>query len=584
MKKIILSLFVFLFINFSIICAQITFQPQNATICQDNDTIFCINVNYSDSTFQWQVNTGSIWDSITVADNVYYVGWDNDTISLINIPESFNSYQYRCLVDTNGTMADTSDTAILAVFPIYNFIESDNICNGDSLLWQGTYYKIAGQYFANYHTANNCDSIYELNLTVNPIYHYIENDTICNGDSLLWQETYYKIAGQYFANYHTANTCDSIYELNLTVNPIYHYIENDTICNGDSLLWQGTYYKITGQYFANYQTANNCDSIYELNLTVNLTYYYTENQEICDEDSLLWQGTYYKITGQYFANYHTVNTCDSIYELNLIVTPLPTPDISGENTVCGNQYDVLYSTSDYISGNIYDWNIEPPNYGEITYQYQNQIFINWGTVSGTITVSLLEKNNYGCEAQASFTVIINESLAPDKAEIELKGNNILICSDTLVDNYQWGYYDDSLNIENILTGEINQFYQAIPFDTINYNYWVITGFNNGCETKSYYKPPTLPTVINEEKIYQEIIIYPNPNKGIFIIEIKNNMFCDVILIIRDNLGREIKKQVFNKNTNFFNKKINIQNVVSGFYFVEIIFNNKQRYVKKIIVK
>ncbi|MCD4744994.1 MAG: hypothetical protein K8R58_01705, partial [Bacteroidales bacterium] len=37
--------------------------------------------------------------------------------------------------------------------------------------------------------------------------------------------------------------------------------------SNDSLLWQGNYYSLTdGTYFANYNTADGCDSIYELNL------------------------------------------------------------------------------------------------------------------------------------------------------------------------------------------------------------------------------------------------------------------------------------------------------------------------------
>ncbi len=54
----------------------------------------------------------------------------------------------------------------------------------------------------------------------------------------------------------------------ITVNPVYSFIENQTICNGDIYNWQGVDYVAAGTYIASYPTINSCDSIYTLNLTV----------------------------------------------------------------------------------------------------------------------------------------------------------------------------------------------------------------------------------------------------------------------------------------------------------------------------
>ncbi len=50
----------------------------------------------------------------------------------------------------------------------YQFIENSIICSGDSLLWRGDYLKTEGTYSENYISITGRDSIYEINLTVNP--------------------------------------------------------------------------------------------------------------------------------------------------------------------------------------------------------------------------------------------------------------------------------------------------------------------------------------------------------------------------------------------------------------------------------
>jgi hypothetical protein len=58
--------------------------------------------------------------------------------------------------------------------------------------------------------------------------------------------------------------------LNLTVNPVYSFTENHSICSGETYNWQGTDYTTAGIFTANYSTISGCDSIYSLSLTVNI--------------------------------------------------------------------------------------------------------------------------------------------------------------------------------------------------------------------------------------------------------------------------------------------------------------------------
>ena len=318
--------------------------------------------------------------SICTGDSILWQGAYYSTIG-----QYFKNYQ-----TTSG--CDSLYELNLNVRPTFYYTDTLEICTGDSISWQGANYNIAGQYFKNYQTVSGCDSIYELNLNVQPTFFYIDTHEICTGDSILWQGAYYKTTGQYFANHHSTSNCDSIYELSLTVHPTYYHTDVLEICTGDSISWQGEYYKTTGQYFAHYQTTIGCDSIYELNLIVHPTYYYIEKHEICDGDNILWQGSYYNTTGRYFKNYQTLSGCDSIYELELIANPVPSLfEISGQNLVSENQEEIYIVPAN--SNVIYTWDVQN---GTVTNQISNDtVQIQWGT-NYFGYINMTSKNQYGC--------------------------------------------------------------------------------------------------------------------------------------------------------------------------------------------
>ncbi|MEI6061660.1 MAG: T9SS type A sorting domain-containing protein, partial [Bacteroidota bacterium] len=249
---------------------------------------------------------------------------------------------------------DSTFTLSLTVNPVYAYTESYSICNGASYTWHGTVYNSAGIYTANYTSFYGCDSIYTLNLSVNPVYAYSENHSICNGASYNWHGTTYTSAGTYTASYTTLNGCDSIYTLNLSVNPVYAFSENHDICNGAGYFWHGTTYTSAGSYTANYASIQGCDSVYTLNLSVNPVYSYAESHSICYGSAYIWQGTNYNTTGTYNANYTSVYGCDSTYTLNLTVNTVDAGvSVSGLTITanamadayqwidCGNNFSVL---------------------------------------------------------------------------------------------------------------------------------------------------------------------------------------------------------------------------------------------------
>ena len=59
--------------------------------------------------------------------------------------------------------------------------------------------------------------------------------------------------------------CDSVYKLNLTINPTFLEETVDTICDSElPYVWRNVEYNATGIYDNELETVNGCDSIYRL--------------------------------------------------------------------------------------------------------------------------------------------------------------------------------------------------------------------------------------------------------------------------------------------------------------------------------
>ncbi len=114
----------------------------------------------------------------------------------------------------------------------------------------------------------------------------------------------------------------SNYYINGSVNQSqsYEFTTNTSICEGSNYFWRGGNYSTNGTYVHAYQTQNGCDSLYVLNLSVNPVYFTEVNTEIYSYQlPYSWEGLQISNEGTYYQNLFTANGCDSILQLNLSV-------------------------------------------------------------------------------------------------------------------------------------------------------------------------------------------------------------------------------------------------------------------------
>lgn len=240
----------------------------------------------------------------------------------------------------------------LTVHPTYLNSISETICRGESFYFGGKELKMTGIYYDTLTTINGCDSVIRLALNVRPTYLFEENVSICKNDTYNFRGQILNKAGTYYDRYETFDGCDSIYKVNLSVNPTYLFETKATICDNHPYHYRNRTFDQTGIYYDSLITAAGCDSVYKLDLTVNKTYSFTEYANICDYERYKFHSKLLHKTGTYIDTLYTSCGCDSIFTLNLHVQP--TLRDTTEATICLGDYYVFGGNMLYTDGTYSD--------------------------------------------------------------------------------------------------------------------------------------------------------------------------------------------------------------------------------------
>lgn len=269
-----------------------TFTTVNAVGC-DSVAMLHLTVNHSTSAVESQVAC----DSYT---------WHGDTYTATTSTPTYTT--------TNAQGCDSVVTLHLTVNYSSTTDVVDTAC--DSYTWHGTTYT-ASTGSATYVESNavGCDSIVTLHLTVNYSSASIDEQTAC--DSYTWHGALYTESTTE-PTYITTNAqgCDSTVTLHLTVNHSSAAVDELTVC--DSLVWNGTtYYTSTTEPTYLTTNAQGCDSTVSLHLTV----HYSAHQVVIDSavGSYEWNGNTYTESGEYNFEGVTADGCDSVVTLILTI-------------------------------------------------------------------------------------------------------------------------------------------------------------------------------------------------------------------------------------------------------------------------
>lgn len=259
------------------------------------------------------------------------------------------------------------------------------------------------------------------------------------------------------------------------------------LCYGDSLVVGSSVYSADGSYSDLLLSTEGCDSTVNTLLTISPEIFSVGNVSVCFGSGYWINGIYQTTSGNYPTYYTAFNGCDSTFYTNLI--------IEDEITATQN-VSICYGESYTIGLNTY-------------------------TVSGVYT-DVVSATNF-CDS--IITTTLNVQL-PVNASLEQNNNTLsAIISGA---NYQWLNCSTNLPVP----GANDQTFNASSVGS-----YAVIVTENGCTDTSACVFVDVVSV--SENILFDIVIYPNPNDGDFIIQTDFEKNEDATFILVNSLGQEI---------------------------------------------
>jgi uncharacterized delta-60 repeat protein len=222
--------------------------------------------------------------------------------------------------------------------------------------------------------------------------------------------------------------------------------------------------------------------------------------------------------------------CDSIVTLNLTIDTPVTADVLSNLTACDSYELPALTTGNYFTET--NGGGTQLNAGDL--------------VNATQTVYVYAENGT-CSDETSFTVTINEN--PDNG---ISQNGLTLSVDAIGANYVWV---DCNNAFAPITGETAQTFTA----TENGSYAVQISAN-GCEVVS--ECVEISTVSVGQITMSNLIVYPNPSEGVFVLE---SELLGIHYSIRDLQGRVVTTGTVQHNVT----ELNLTLEARGIYFLAI---------------
>ncbi len=234
-------------------------------------------------TYSWEGSTETSSSLMVTEAGTYVVTvTSGSNCSATDTAEVF--YNPAPTLELGGDIAACAGDTVLLVgpsgFSVYNW--NNGMSDNDTL-----HVTEAGTYVLEVANESGCTVKDSLNVAFNSIPDItISGDTIiCEGSTVeltaSGADAYEWSTGETSAsifvspmetmNYEvrgTVNACAATSSITVHVSESYLIEESLTICEGDSVLWEGNYYSIAGTYDVSYTSSSGCDSTIVLNLTM----------------------------------------------------------------------------------------------------------------------------------------------------------------------------------------------------------------------------------------------------------------------------------------------------------------------------
>lgn len=124
------------------------------------------------------------------------------------------SYQVTYMTPGIDCIDSSTVTVVINDTPVVN--DTVAICQGDSLLFDGQFLTVEGDYTGVFQTVAGCDSTVNLRLDLRTAFNVFDSVSICQGDSVILGTQVIKVPGTYSETFQAGSGCDSTVNLVVT--------------------------------------------------------------------------------------------------------------------------------------------------------------------------------------------------------------------------------------------------------------------------------------------------------------------------------------------------------------------------------
>ncbi|MFT6337964.1 MAG: gliding motility-associated-like protein [Halioglobus sp.] len=210
---------------------------------------------------------------------------DGDSIFLDGLWYSENE-----VVSFNGLNSLGCDSTTFFTIELVDILSDQDtisICEGDSLILHGEWQNASGDYPEMFTTGSGCDSVFTYHLIVQDTSVVNLEESICQGDTffingqIFMEETFYSFTML------SSTSCDSTVNFTLSVSELPTRLVALSICEGDSVLLDEVWISVEGNYEISALNENGCDSLLTYQITI--SEYLTSIQDVirCQGDTVV---------------------------------------------------------------------------------------------------------------------------------------------------------------------------------------------------------------------------------------------------------------------------------------------------------
>ncbi len=492
------------------------------------------------------------------------------------------------IINSAGTYSDTINNTIgcdtinilnVKINPRSASLQNKTICEGESVVFNNQTITKQGVYYDTLLNYLQCDSIIILNLSVTNQPKFISIDTsICQGDFIVFNQQNISTAGIFLDTISSQSGCDTIIALQLKINPSNNLSINKTICEGDSVNFNNKIIYNAGDYTEKLKNQYGCDSIITLHLqTTNQPFLITIDSTICPGESIIFNQQIIQNNGTYKDTLKSQLLCDTIITLNVHINNVPI-EISKDTAICQGEM-IIFNNQNISSAGIYKDTITNSigcdtiitlkvgikQHHNITINhticlgdsviFNNQVLYNTGTYTANLT------NTFGCDSTVTLNLQTNNTTVTITIDTSICQGQTILFNNQIINkagNYSYTKHspfgcDTTLNLNvqvnntpiqtsidtSICKGDFIIFQQQIISTSGIYTSTINNPF--GCDsliTLNVYLDQSMVHNIDTSICQGTSIIFNNQNitkAGTYTYSIPNNHTCDSIITLQLNI-------------------------------------------------